>query len=181
MSDESIESPLFKASDKQLEQILSHAETFLAAQLQTGLAADQRALVFSGFLATAVVALVGAAGALMLRESHFLGYTAVLTAVGLMIALSFAIQAARLVDFFLAGNRPCAWETDIRSGLSLTASLTAQALHYDEMIMDNRATLDANCEKMNLAIVLTFLSLLNGGCAFVGFFLVRDFGLPNCG
>ncbi|WP_459661751.1 hypothetical protein [Novosphingobium sp. 11B] len=181
MSGESIESPLLKASEHQIKQILAHAEMFLAAQLQTGLAADQRALVLSGFLATAVVALVGAAGAVMLNEAHFLGYVALLTAAGLAVSLSLAIKAARPIDFYFAGNRPCAWEGDLRSGLSEVESLASQALHYDEMIMQNRDALDDNCKMLDRAMTAAFVSIVGGGAAFIAYFLVRDLGLPRCG
>lgn len=172
MSEESIKSPLEKATREQLEQILARAEMYLSAQLQSGIAADQRALVFAGFLATGVIALLGAAGALLINQTSSAGYIAVGTAIGLLVALALSIYASRPVDFEFPGNNPCAWEGDIDSNMPLTKSLAGQALHYDHMILVNNAILEKNCGYLASSMYVAFGSLLGGGLAFVGYLAI---------
>ncbi len=171
------ESPIKNARRDQLDIILPQAEKYLAAQLQCALAADQRALVFSGFLVAAIVALIGGAGALLMTSPNALGYIALVTAVGLIIALVQAVHSARPVGFCYVGGLPSDWKDDVDQGKTVLQSSIELADHYDSMIRDNAKVLEENGDTMRNAQRLTIGSLVGGGVLFIGSLLVRD--LPN--
>lgn len=174
MTESNMQSPLKSAKMDQLKHILPQAEKYLDAQLACGIAADQRGMAFAGFLAAAVIALVGGAGALLLNGlSVFLGYTALTVTIGLMVALALAVHSARPVGFEFAGNAPGQWADDIVEGKTEIMSLTEQAIHYDEMIHRNADVLSGNGKLLRWAQCITFGSLAIGAAGFWGYFLVR--------
>ena len=167
-----------KASRGQIDQILAHAESYLNAQLTSALAADQRALVYAGFLAAGVVALVGGGTTLLIDvKSPFLGYTAFAMALGLTISMALAVYAARPTGFEFVGNKPDQWVADVAIGKPLIESLREQAVHYDAMIGSNADLLRDNCRWLTRAQWLSVATLVFGGSAIVSRFVVRDLAL----
>jgi len=128
-----------KVSLSTLQEILRQAEAYLGAQLAASIAADQRAIAFASALAAAAVVLVGAGLALLIAESPnpTLGWTAISTAAGFLLAMAFANFSAMPAVFWFAGNTPESWLEDVRKKQSLQASLAQQLAHYSDMIADN--------------------------------------------
>lgn len=177
MSNSNIGGPFAAASKGQLEQMLAQAESYLNAQLQIGTAADQRALVFAGFLAATVVAVGGGASALLVSASNlFLGYLGFLTAGGLLLAFGQAVHAARPVTFEYAGNSPAQWTEDVRLAKPVVESMREQATHYANMIASNNLTLEANAAWLRRSQLSALAVLASSGLAYLAFFLARDLG-----
>jgi hypothetical protein len=175
VSNPSINDPFAAATKGQLQQMLAQAETYLNAQLQIGTAADQRALVFAGFIAAIVVAAGGGASALLLAgDSLFLGYLGFATVAGLLVSLACAVHAARPVSFEYPGNSPAEWAQDISTGKSLLDSMREQAAHYATMIETNNRTLESNCIWLRRSQMIALWVLTLGGAACLAFFLTRD-------
>jgi len=181
MSNPDIDDPFAAASKGQLEQMLAQAESYLNAQLHSGTAADQRALVFAGFLAATVVAVGGGASALLVSANNlFLGYLGFLTVGGLLFALGQAVHAARPVSFEYAGNSPAQWAEDVRLSKPVIESMREQASHYAGMIAANNLTLEANGKWLRRSQVSALAVLASSGLAYLAFFLARDFGPILC-
>lgn len=175
MSNPSIDDPFAAATKGQLQQMLAQAETYLNAQLHIGTAADQRALVFAGFVAAMVVAVGGGASAVLLGGNHlFLGYLGFATAAGLLVSLAFAVHAARPVSFEYAGNSPSEWAEDVRTAKSLENSMREQAAHYAGMIQSNNRTLETNCKWLRRSQLTATTVLALSGAIFLTHFLLRD-------
>lgn len=182
MSDPSIEASLKSANDEQLRQMLAQAEAYLNAQLQIGIAADQRALVFAGFIAATVVAVAGGACAILLKGGlPFLGYLGFATAAGMMISLALAVHAARPVSFEYPGNSPSAWIEDVTGKKPIVQSMREQASHYAGMIQTNNATLSGNCLLLRLSQLVALVTLATGSLLCLSYFIVRDIGPIICG
>lgn len=108
-----LEAMLMRADLKMLAEIVREAESFIAAQLQSGIAADQSAVTFAGVLAAGTAALL--AGQLALFDQ---GASAAIWVLGLVIvafgvAIIHAFLACRPVDFNYPGNNPKFWKEDI--------------------------------------------------------------------
>ena len=180
MSDPITNSPFANASDLQLKQIISDAERVLSTQLSVGIAADQRAMVFSGFIAAAVVALIGGAAAILIGpDHHFIGYLALATGIGLLISMGYAVFSARPTSFEWAGNDPASWHQDIAASKPFTTSMQEQCEHYQSMIVSNRATLSKNNQLLLRAQYITLIVLLCAGLSFIAYFILVS-ALASC-
>lgn len=178
MSNPSINDPFASASDDQLRQMLAQAESYLNAQLHIGTAADQRALVFAGFIAALVVAVGGGASAVLVGGKHlFLGYLGFITAAGLLISLAHAVHTARPVRFEYPGNSPSEWVQDVAAKKPIIESMREQAGHYAVMIEANNRTLESNCKWLRRSQMIALAVLTVSGFAFLGYFAVRDLAL----
>ncbi|MBB3771522.1 hypothetical protein FHS55_002121 [Angulomicrobium tetraedrale] len=156
--------PYQGADPKMLAEVLREAESYLAAQLQCGLAADARAISFVSVIAAAA-AIVAATGFTLLLQtdpSPF-GRPALAIAGGFLIAMGLASYSARPVGFHYCGNTPSSWIEDIRRRVTLEDALAEQLQHYDDQILHNAAILRGNGRCMRAALIATWLSLFLGG------------------
>lgn len=177
MSNPVIDPPFSAASEDQITQIITHAESVLQSQLTVALAGDQRALTFAGFIAAAAAALVGGAAVLLIgKDNHFVGYLALSASLGLLISMAAAVYSSRPASFEWAGTEPATWYGDIEAGMSVPDSLRQLAAHYQEMIVSNRATLDDGSKWLRRAQWIALATLLTTGLIFTVSFVLRDIG-----
>jgi hypothetical protein len=158
------DNPYLDADREMLDEVIREAESYLAAQLQSGIAADSRAVSFVSLMAGST-AVSAAAGFAILQQTppDPLGYPALVVAGAFLISMAFASWSARPSTFWYVGNTPSAWLADIRNGLSVEQALAEQAAHYDEQISDNAKLLKKNGRWMVAAIVIAWLGLAVGG------------------
>jgi len=150
-------------------QIFEQGQTFLQAQLQVALAADQRATAIAGLFATVGTAAIGGAFAYWDKEADSAILVAgVLTGVGMIAGALRALWAARPVPFNTAGNYPNKWYECRTEPLALM--LGAEAENYQACITENEAILKANGAAIRQGATLAVASPLAGTLAW---FLLR--------
>ena len=154
--------PYLGADREILNEVMREAESYLAAQLQSGIAADARAIQFVSVMAAASALIAGAGFTLISEQNFVLGGPALLVSFGFMIAMGLASFSARPTDFFYCGNAPSQWKEDIRKNFSISQSIASQIVNYDDQIMFNRNILINNSRCMNLAIVISWGSVAGG-------------------
>lgn len=167
MSDEIDPTPYKTADESLLREIIASAEVRLQSQLTASLAADQRALVLSGFLVPTIAALVGGAAALFLQKpsEDFLGLVALLSALGLFVSLSLTIYAARPVPWCFPGTQPSSWLGDIESRKSESVWLGELAEDADRKANENSDLMAANARCVRWALYIVAAVLLIAGIA----------------
>ena len=161
----SLDRDLAKGDIELLKEIGRQAEVYLDAQLQAGIAADQRAMSFVSLLAAATVVVAGAGVALLIQEkpNPKLGWTCLSTTVGFTLAMLLAILSARPCGFWYGGSRPADWQRDLRFAHDQRESYGEHLMNYEERIGKNAKTLEKNSRLMNAAVWLTWASLVLGG------------------
>ena len=135
-----------KASEQRLEYLANAADVYLQSQLAAALAADQRALVFAGFMATAVIAL-GSGAAVVLTGStvkHCIGWLAIWEACGLLVAMLLAIWSARPTRWYFPGSHPQSWKSDFEQMKSEKDQMAELLADYDVRIAQNHLTMADN-------------------------------------
>jgi hypothetical protein len=154
--------PYHTSDEKLLLQIATAAEARLAAQLTAALAADQRALVFAGFLAAAAIALGGAAASLLAKmgSDRFLGQLAFVAACSVAVAMALAVQAARPTKWYFPGGRPKDWVKDIETQKPQLQRLSELLEDYDDRIVHNEAIMAGNGRLLRLAAVLSSITII---------------------
>lgn len=159
-----------------LKQIVESGEARLQAQLTIALASDLRALTLAGFLAAAVVALIGGAATLMLStpSQHFLGYTALITALGLLGATGLAVFAARPVAWSSPGTRPEIWVSDIKGQKAEDIRLAELAADIERKTEENATAMSGHGKALNIALLIAIGSLALGGGLFAGYFIFQQ-------
>lgn len=160
------------ASQEMLKEIQRQAELQLAAQLQSGIGADTRALSFVSLMAAATVVVAGGAVALFTSTppNTHLAWTAVAMVAGFIVAMAFAIGSARPVRFDYAGSWPSNWVSDVRKGVKLDAAMAEQMVDFDERIMRNYGVLERNARLMFIALLVAIGTLVVG-CG-IGFLII---------
>lgn len=150
-----------------LKEIVRNAESFLGAQLTSGLASNQRAMTLTSVLAAATVVLGGSAASLLIGTAPKLplGGASALTALGLLAAMALAISAAKPTKWYMAGNTPTGWARDVETRKTLERSMAEQAAWYAEMIADNNVSMERADSRILAALRLAWLSLAAGGAA----------------
>lgn len=132
--------------------VFRQAEAKLKAQLQTALAADQRAMTLAAIFATASVALFGVAMLAIDRPEAIWS----LAGGGMGAGASFfvgawlCVQAAWPVDFHLPGNLPESWWCDGVEDKALAECFRNEAEHYQDDIKDNREVMKKNARSAEL-------------------------------
>jgi hypothetical protein len=142
------------AKPEVLDEIVRQAESFLADQLKSGLAADQRAMTVAVILAAILAALVGGTASLVANGVR-LGWhllAALPLGVCLSFALIYAVRAARPTYFCYSGTNPTKWLPDIKDQRSLHASKAGQAAIYAQGIVQNKKCLDEGHLWLNVAL-----------------------------
>jgi hypothetical protein len=125
------------------EHVLRQGELFLQAQLQTAIAADQRATTTAAFFGTVGTAVAAATIAYWDGSEDVAVLIAGLIGAALMVAgACICLYAARPVDFFFAGNHPQAW-FPLRHN-PLYDVLLGEAENYQEHIEKNAEFLSKN-------------------------------------
>jgi len=158
------------ASDTLLRDIIKLGETRLQSQLTVAIAADQRALVLSGFLVPTIGALIAAAAALMLATPmrYDLGVVAFLGAGGLLISLALAIVAARPVGWHFPGIRPGNWVKDLaESNSDPHGTLAAIAAGLEKQAEANSKLLSVNGWLIRCSLIMAGITLLGCGSYLV--------------
>ncbi|WP_201829558.1 hypothetical protein [Microvirga zambiensis] len=162
----SIHESLSKADKDTLKEICRNAESYLSAQLTSALAANQRAMTFTGLLAAATVVLGGAGGTLVLNHKDWLlGSVCFGIAAAFLLAMAIAMHVAKPIGFEFVGNSPAQWVADVENGTSLEASLAEQCHHYAGMIDSNNTCMELGNKKLIIAMRVAWGSLLVGGIA----------------
>jgi hypothetical protein len=157
---------LAKADEKTLREILRQAESYLSAQLTAGIAADQRAIAFSGVVAAAA-AIIAGGGIALLQSDHsiLLAWLGLSVSGGLLTAMFFAMRTAMPAGFWYVGNNPSEWVQDIQGGKTWEMSCAEQAAHYAEMIAENNAMMSRNGTRMRVAVWTCWATLVAGAVA----------------
>lgn len=155
---------LEKAEEETLQEIIREAESFLANQLTSGIAADQRALAFGGALAAGAIVVFGAGASVLLGDKipHQIGWMAIVVSGLLLFSVYKAVKSAMPSEFYFVGNSPREWVEDVKNKKPLKESLAEQAQHYAENIEANSQILGANVKQMRDAIWLAWGSLIVG-------------------
>lgn len=148
-----------------LTEILREAESYLGAQLTASIAADQRAIAFSGLLAAASVVVAGAAGTLFLTAPprSELGWICIGLTATFLISMFFANLSAMPARFWFVGNTPKQWEQDLKDHTPITNSLAQQIQHYEDMIAANNQLMRRNSKQMLAAIWFSWSGLVIWG------------------
>ena len=135
-------------SEKTVRQILSEAESFMAAQLQVALATDQRAITAASIFSAFSTAVVGAAIAYWAQSEDTPLVTALMVAGVLLTAAAFCcFWAARPINFYFPGNHPASWWNCRTS--PLVPALGGEAENYQTRIEHNERCLQANARAFN--------------------------------
>lgn len=153
--------PLFDSADADLvEEVISQAELRLEAQLKVGIAADQRAMTFSGLLFAGIAVLV----ALAFGENSNVAYRPQLisVAIGFVIAAGLASWSARPVAWHLSGNYPSSWAEDITAGHTKAQSRAEMAANFENMLKHNDRVLRTNSCFMFAAMVTAWITAASG-------------------
>lgn len=147
-----------------LKRVVLEAESYLDAQLKVALAADQRALVFAGFLAAATVALIGYGASSIFNggAGAAIGHVAMGVGSVMLIAVFLAVLAARPVEFWLVGNSPKVWEEDIKCGRALADCWQEIATDLERRINCNMRTIRTNGRLLGASIWIAFCALIFG-------------------
>jgi hypothetical protein len=158
-----------------LKEIVALSEKRLEAQLSAALAADQRALVFAGFLVTSIIALLGGGTALLLKAPAdlFLGWTALVTAAVLAASLGLTVFSARPVTWAYPGTSPEIWKGDIAGKKGEAARLAERAADCENKIVENERHMSTNGRRLSRALALTAISLCIGGALFAACLFCR--------
>jgi hypothetical protein len=155
-----------------LRRLAAAADVYLQGQLAAAVAADQRALVFAGFLAAATAALGGAAANVLINNSadHFVGRLAMCAAAGLLVAMLCAIVAARPTHWFFPGSHPKDWQEDFVMNKPEIGQLQELLVDYDERIDRNHTTMRINGRWITASAMIGMLTLFVAGTMLVSHF-----------
>ncbi|MDK4730349.1 hypothetical protein [Rhizobium phaseoli] len=162
------------ASPEVLNEILREAESRLAAQLTTAIAADARAMTFLGFVATLAVASLGASLAVV-ASNGWLACIGIVVGGAFTAAGMFAFEAAKPIDFQAPGNDPSLWEADILASISAHNAIAEQTAHYDEMLKENRAAMEASARSLTVAAEITRWTVVGGAVASACYLAAKHF------
>ena len=164
---------LSKGSDETILEAVRQAESFLAAQLQAGLASDARAMNMAVVTAAILSFLVGGTATMLASDKVTLGWH-LATAIELIgsfgVSLWFAVQAAKPTDFDYAGSSPRFWRKDALEKRPLVQSLAAQAAQYADGISCNAIVLTQSHSRQKWALNIMGLGLV-GAVAIEGLIL----------
>lgn len=153
--------------------VFLQAERYLESQLQSGLAADSRAITASSILVgLATAALTGAAGLILSNGSATAYLSAFVLGLGFSLAACMCFLAGKPINFFPPGNHPKQWYGALFEPLN--NSKGAEIENYQEMIIDNETALDDSAKWLSRGIKVAILSPL---AALVSFLVVIAFSL----
>jgi len=157
MSEENTDLDWAGVPEDMSRQILSQGQTFLASQLQTSLAADQRAM-------TAASIFIGFAGAILAATIAYwevvkdsTGLVAGLIGVAGFVLASFcAFFSARPVSFYFPGSNPREWWSVKDQPLSEV--MGGESENFQESIDHNAQVIDSNAKWLSAAMWVAVLT-----------------------
>lgn len=147
-----------------VKQIVQEGETYLQGQLTLATSADQRAAVLGGIFAASGTALIAA----LLATVSAGNVSAPLLAGGAVSAIMFVAAAGQClrtvlpVGFYLPGNEPKNWYSDVENGVDIDDALAAEAENYQEKIVDNRDVLKRNGARFRIGAYVGITAPLMG-------------------
>lgn len=150
-------------------QIAQQGETFLQAQLQAGLAADQRAITIASIFVTFATAVLGAALAYWQQSNDWpLLMAGIAASAALSVGACYGFWAARPITFHFPGNHPAKWWPCRKTTLAIV--LGGESENYQECIEHNEGCLQANAQALALgAKIATATPVLAGVAWFITF------------
>ncbi len=147
-------------TEPMVRDILMQGETFLQAQFQSALAADQRATTLAGILVTLSTAVFAAAIATWEQVPADALYGMSAMAGILLVAGAFAAWAARPIDFWFPGSRPEQWYD---GKLEKCVDMLGGAAELTQSSIDeNEAFMVGNQTAVRISFVLALLSPIAG-------------------
>lgn len=169
-----ISDTLSKADDRTIREIIRQGEAFLAAQLQSGLASDLRAMTMAVILAAILSFLVGGTASLLAAKIdlglHIITIIELIALIG--VALGCAIRAAQPTKFDYAGSNPRFWVSDIEKCYGFERSMAGQAAQYAEGIKENAMVLQRG--QIWLSRALSWVVAALAGATMIEFILFMD-------
>ena len=125
------------------DRVLRQGELYLQAQLQSAIAADQRATTMAAFFGTLGSAVVAASIAYWDTTSDLPTLIAGLAGAAFMVSgAGVCLWAARPVNFYFVGNHPQSWFDVL--GRPLPEVLLGEAENYQDHIVSNTNLLEYN-------------------------------------
>src|SRR5690349_13717559 len=123
---------LASADDETIKEIIRESESFLSDQLKAALAADSRAMTFAGILAAITSFLIGNSASLIAAKVPVWPYIAPTFVIifSLLVALAYAVRAARPTAFGYSGNDPKSWLDEVSANVPRIRALAGQAALY---------------------------------------------------
>jgi hypothetical protein len=148
------------------ERLLQQGETFLQAQLQSAIAADQRAVTMAAFFASVAAAIAAVAVAYWDKSSDLPMLIAGLIGAGMMaVGACICLWAARPVDFYFPGTHPECWYEVLDKPLEEV--LLGEAQNYQDNIDKNEKFLTANGRALKVGAALSAAAPLVGIAVWV--------------
>ena len=146
-------------------RLAAAADLRLQAQLAAAVAADQRALVFAGFLVAASAALGGAAATVLTGSSldHYLGKVAFVAACGMLAAMACALVAARPARWYFAGAQPSDWRNDLIAKKPEITQVEELLVDMDRRLRKNDRSMKVNGWWITSSASIALLTLFVAG------------------
>lgn len=145
--------------------IYAQGETYLKAQHQAAIAADQRATTMASILAVTAAALVAAAVNYATKSDGDAVVAALIsTAACLLIGAIAAFWAARPVAFAFPGNNPTSYYTCLTT--DLPTLLGGEAENYDRLIESNDRLMGRNQWPIRIAMGLAVVAPVVGALVY---------------
>lgn len=153
------------------ERLLQQGETFLQAQFESAIAADQRAMTMAAFFASVAAAIGAGSIAYWDKSSDLPILVAGLICSGLMaVGACVCLWAARPVDFFYPGTHPECWYGVLDKPLNEV--LFGEAQNYQDNIDKNGKFLTQNSKALIYGASLSALAPLIGIGAWLFFMAI---------
>ncbi|WP_414815684.1 hypothetical protein [Rhizobium sp. IY2] len=150
------------------ERLLQQGETFLQAQFEAAIAADQRAMTMAAFFASVAAAIGAGAIAYWDKSGDLPILIAGLVGSGLMaIGACICLWAARPVDFFYPGTHPECWYSVLNRPLNEV--LWGEAQNYQDNIEKNGTFLTQNSKALIYGASLSAVAPMVGIAAWLFF------------
>lgn len=152
-----------KANKKLVEAIVREGETYLQGQLTVATSADQRASVLGGIFAAAGTAIFGA---LIAGSTGTLSLSIVVAGIVtggvFLVSAGLCLSTALPVDFYLPGNEPANWYSDVDAETPLSSALGDVAEDTQSRIVNNNKVLKRNAWLFRTGAILGIAAPLLG-------------------
>ena len=159
-----------------LDEVVREGEVMLQAQFTAATASDQRAIAWTGFIITLVIALMGATASIAISGQNFgIAILAGVLSILLSIAAFTATQIFRPAPFALPGNLPENWlpsEWETGKTRDLTQARIEQARCLNNQINDNKILARKSVYKLISSIKIATISIILFAvsiCCLLGF------------
>jgi hypothetical protein len=133
-----------KAHPDMARHVLTVGDAYLEAQLGLATSADQRASVMASIYAAAAAVIIGGLITIADTVTGALLWPAGVTAVMFLVASTLCVWATLPADFYLPGNEPTSYKTEIEAGIDVNTALRDEVEHTQSKIDDNAKLLKKN-------------------------------------